>query len=99
MPAGFQAFDASGNTILDTSDRVGRFLGVVTGVTGAGSITRTEFSQGTPFATFTTESVTDYLFTAVFSPNFSVSGNTLSWAFGQTPSLSNAVITIYYGVY
>jgi hypothetical protein len=47
MPAGAQVWDASGNLILDLTDRVGRFVGSVSIAPGeVDSIIVPEFTQG-----------------------------------------------------
>lgn len=97
MAAGIQVWDAQGRNLLDTNDRVGRLLGVVREVTSNGSRSVAGFSQGIPFATFTLSSVESRLTSADY-PRLTVSGNTLSWAFG-TRYNGNAKIDIYYGVY
>ena len=92
MPAGFQVFDASGNVIVDLTDRLGRVLGITT-ITADGNLTDAGFATGTPF----------WCCIPVATgrapvPDISISGNVLSWDFqaGISYAPSNRLI---YGVY
>jgi hypothetical protein len=94
MPQGMQIWDASGNLILEISDRIARVLGVAS-ITGGtdGSVTNAGFSTGTPF----------WACVPVASgrapvPDVSLSGTTLSWDF--TPGIGYAPsYRLVYGVY
>jgi hypothetical protein len=77
MSQGLQVFDASGNIILDTSDRVGRILGVVDIIGGVnGSVTNAGFSGHEPF--WIASPLASF---ATYSPEFTFNSvtNTLSW--------------------
>ena len=86
MGAGLQVWDASGNLIFDTPDRVGRIVGSTTTSGSAGSVTFTVPSGCTPFwfASCATG--------AAGMSNFSISGGTISWGVG-------VVTTLFYGYY
>ena len=96
MPAGFQAWDASGNTVVDLSTRLGRILGVHTTGSSNGSITNAGLAQGTPFALVSQPNSTVANGGTFYpSPTVSFSGTTMSWTFPGTGAPS----TIVYGVY
>lgn len=83
MGAGLQVWDASGNLIFDTPDRIGRIVGVV----GASGFTFTPPTGCTPF----------WFFSAAPStgggiPNLTVSGNSITFPASDGKS-------IYYGYY
>ena len=93
MPAGFQAWDASGNLIIDLSTRTGFVLGNVAINSGnqTGSLTDAGLADGTPFyfnVADTGESSRH--------PFVSFSGTTMSWT---KSTATNFTGTIFYGVY
>jgi hypothetical protein len=89
MGVGLEVYDASGNAIFSTSDRLARFLGSVTTNAGNGNINIAEFNQGTPFGIFVPTQTGDF-----FSPRIYFSGTTMFWEY-----ISTAVHgVIYYGV-
>ena len=77
MAAGFQAWDADGNLIIDTGVRTVRIHGSRSTGTSAGSIT-IDTSQGTPFYQVFSLTQDNYA-----RPVFTLSGNTLSWTAAQ----------------
>lgn len=94
MPQGLQVWDASGNLVLDVSDRVGKFLGVTTITAGVnGSVTHAGFALGqfffmvTPLSAFPT-----YRPSMAFNP----ATNTLSWDWQGRPGVN---CSLRYGVY
>jgi hypothetical protein len=94
MPQGLQVWDASGNLILDLTDRLGRILGISTLTPPTdGSVINADFATGTPF----------WACVPVSSgrapvPNVSFSGTTLSWDFVAGISYGPSYRLIY-GVY
>lgn len=108
MPAGIQTFDASGNLILDLTDRITRLIGSVVTGTVAGSIVVPEFSQGTPFFAVVDTGVLsggwDYTGSGTAPMVPTISGTTLSWdrprnAPGAAYHSNPRSVTIFYGVY
>ena len=92
MGIGLQVFDANGNTVMDTSTRLGRVLGIAVITAGvSGSLTNNGFYEGTPFF----QAMGDYG-SRVVGPALSVSGNTLSWSW---PAASSGEYRIIYGIY
>lgn len=91
MPQGLQTFDASGNTLIDTTTRLGRIHGVISkvGASPAGSLVVNSFDQGTPFYLVIQEPA-DYNYSQV---SVSISGNTITY--GASVSGYN----LYYGTY
>lgn len=91
MGAGLQVWDAAGNLIFDTPDRMGRIVNSTTTTAGvSGSLTYTVPTGCTPFWFSTTASQLN----GTPKVTVSVSGTTctLSWAGG-------GATTIYYGYY
>ena len=75
MPMGIQAFDQNGNLIFDTTDRIGRVVGVVfTNGGSSGNYSNADLSTGAPFALFNSLDGRGAAITHSFS------GNTFSWA-------------------
>lgn len=94
MPQGLQVWDASGNLILDISERVGKFLGIATITAGVnGSVTNAGFALGQPFFMVTTLGT---LPTYRPSLTFNAGTNTLSWDWQGRPG-SNC--SLRYGVF
>lgn len=107
MPVGLQIFDASGNLRLDLSDRLFKFFGVAqigdayTGTSASGTITDSRFtawSGAVPFAFIIDGSIDP----DGNAPEFSVSGNVLTWTFPRSVSGSSYTrpsTTFAYGIY
>jgi hypothetical protein len=96
MSLGYRDWNAAGNLIVDTNNRLSRVLGTVD-ITGgvSGSVTNADFAQGTPFWICTAKEASYSLYSGG-GPNISVSGSTLSWDFtGRAPRNARLV----YGVY
>lgn len=93
MPQGLQIYDASGNAILDITDRITTILGEINlsaATYGATNVSNATFALGTPWyfvITYDTNTVLTYDF------NVSISGTTLTYS-GDTPACK-----IIYGVY
>lgn len=93
MPQGLQIFNASGQIIFNTEDRLTRLLGFQI-ISGNGSIVVPALATGTPFffvhlINGTGNPLTTY-------PRPSISGTTISWLTQSTPYTS---AELYYGVY
>lgn len=87
MGAGLQVWNAAGQLVFDTPDRIGRIVGVVNATANsAGSVTYTVPSGCTPF--WFSSTVQDL--TGI--PSVTISGATISWS-------SAAATTIFYGYY
>lgn len=80
MPQGLQIFDASGNIVLDISDRVYRLLTVADITTAAtGSITVPGIANGTPI-------IVPVRYTeSKKAPTLTTTGTGVSWNYGTTP--------------
>lgn len=93
MPNGLQVWDASGRLIVDTSARVGTFVGTVNSGTSSGS-TWTDTAKGTPwaYATPVEEPQLGHLL-----PDIWFEGNTLVWEFGNVQWTTNKPVIITYG--
>lgn len=77
MPQGFQTFNASGQLLMDITDRLARVLGIQTLTSPTdGSITVAAFATGTPF--FACIPIANG---AAPAPVVGISGNVLSWDF------------------
>ena len=93
MPQGYQEWDASGNLIVDTPMSLGRVLNVVT-INGAtdSSESNAGLATGTPF--FKVVFLGNF---STFMPTVTISGTTISWAWGGRGS--GNVYRLIYGVY
>lgn len=108
MPQGLQVWNADGSIKLDTSTLLGRIFGsinVPAGLSG-GVISREEFSQGQPFLVsifgFGDFSAAGFVSVgpAFSQPNFTVSGNTVTWSRSTNTRETNLPSgVIYYGVF
>ena len=95
MAYGIKVWDASGNTVMDSSTRLGRILGTTTTGTSNGSISNSAFSQGSPFYTVYTIGGSGY----DVQPYVYVSGTSLVWYWDTSGASYNASCLIIYGVY
>ena len=92
MTYALRVYDTVGNTLLDTSTRMGRVLGVVFAAAGSsGSITNDGFNTGVGF--FATIILTGS--SKHGCPNITLSGTTLTWS---GVSGGTADVNIVYGV-
>lgn len=100
MTFGLRVWDAAGNLEVDSSTRMGIFLGSVDVNTRTGSITDSRLLGGEPWSCITT----GYL-SAEFSfqngvtgyPIISFSGNTMFWDYADATYV--ATVTIIYGIH
>lgn len=111
MAQGLQVFDAAGNIIFDTSDRVGRVLGIIRINAGeSGSYTPTGFTNGQVFAAFQRDQTwitgNNNQFVGAI-PVIHVSGDTIIWTsnsqyisnLGNTITVQTIGGWLVYGVY
>lgn len=80
MAQGLQIFDASGNIVLDVTDRVFRVLSINAVGATDGSVTVPELTQGTPIVAITGSGG------AGRAPQATVTGTTVSWSYGDIPT-------------
>ncbi|MBI6631861.1 hypothetical protein YA0871_04250 [Pseudomonas paralactis] len=83
MAAGFQAFNAQGEVLVDVNTRLARVIGRISSGTGSGSLMVDAFAQGRPWYMVTLEAginVTD-------GPQCRISQNTLMWSASVNPGL------------
>lgn len=95
MPAGLRVWNAAGQLILDTNDRVSRIVGTLNLPDGhaAGSISNAAFGVGTPFAAvLLAERWDNSTGQAKTLTQASISGTTINYSAGDK-------CTIIYGTY
>lgn len=79
MPSGLQVWGADRVPTLDTTDRQGIVLGVLSGIEASGVISVPGFGLGEPF--YLTQMNVKWQDSKGFIlPNVTISGNTLSWS-------------------
>lgn len=106
MAQGMEVYDDNGNLLIDTSTLVGNVINSFTTTQKSGSITNSLLTTGTPFGFATIGSVPvreshapNFLEAPVW-PTITISGNTLSWSWGDEESVpSSSPLTIIYGVF
>lgn len=100
---GLQCWDASGNMRVDITSRLSRIVGSVgiDGVAASGAFTDPNLANGAPWLSFQPTNVWGYVNMDVSRPNFSVSGNTISWFYSPGAGQYNQRIIgqLFYGVY
>jgi hypothetical protein len=106
MAFGLRIRDRQGNELLTVTDRITRLTGstYLSGANGSTSINGVD--NGTPFYFFLPDSAANPVGAQGFNfgvlPTFTLSGNTLSWAYNTAGSLSGtAKVTgwLYVGAY
>lgn len=97
MATGLRVWDASGNLILDVTDRITRILGYTTlAANSSSSLSNDGFLTGTPFPIAIRSNGTGTAFNgAAVAVSISFSGNTMYYSTSQ----SVADFIIVYGVY
>ncbi|GGA05486.1 hypothetical protein GCM10011408_28050 [Dyella caseinilytica] len=96
MGLGLQIWDESGTQVLDSSWRMGRVLGQLTGITSNGSQNIPDLSQGAPWGLAYQTSIPSSPAVGAF---VTFNGTTMSWAFDSAAGSSPFPTTIVYGVY
>ena len=101
MPQGLQCWDASGNLVLDVTDRLTRILGEVGTGTTSGSVNDANFATGTPWF-FVRDNSPQTFDESGIATNYPcriwIDGNTLNWEF-STSTAYPISRNILYGVY
>lgn len=100
MPAGLQVWDASGNSIIDTTTFIGRLIGSIDASAMSGSTNVTGLDQGIPFAVpIMNSGTTASTYSTVSIPRVTFSGNNVSWV-RQSPATGGVPnVTLILGVY
>jgi hypothetical protein len=102
MPAGFQAFDASGNVLIDISQRIAKLLGTTnvgasyTGAAMTGSVVDSRFTAYSGAQAWAAV-IAGSFFQMHEHPQITISGNTLTWTFPTGSARPNT--TIIYGLW
>ncbi|WP_040263652.1 hypothetical protein [Pseudomonas massiliensis] len=94
MSYGLNVWDGNGKLTLGLSDSISRLLGTVQTTKGLNGSISADFSKGRPWAQILNTGVTG----ASVTPQVTISGNTLSWAYTGNASMYVSVV-ILYGVY
>jgi hypothetical protein len=101
MPVGIQCFSTSGDLMVDITSRLAKIVGSVT--VDPASSTRSVIvpAGGAPFFSFQPLTVWGFSNQDISRPNFSISGNTISWAWPAGAGANNTQIkgTLFYGQY
>lgn len=96
MATGLRVWDASGNLVVDVTDRLTRILGVVSmPANSSGSVVDDGFLTGTPFPIAIRSNGTTFFNGTSVAVSISFSGNTMNYSTTQTV----ADYLIVYGVY
>jgi len=99
MPQGLQIWDASGNSIMDTTTKVGTILGMETIGTSDSFVSNTGLSLGTPFWIVNLGGTQG----SIYTPRIEVTNPggvwRISWIWRVSGSASNRPCTLVYGVY
>jgi hypothetical protein len=102
MAAGLQIWNASGVLMVDFTSRLGRIIDQVylDGSSATGAVSSSAFSQGEGFYAFQQDRLWGYINGDVSRPNFTLSGNTLSWSYTAGFSGNNQRMQgwLFYGV-
>jgi hypothetical protein len=94
MPQGLQVYNASGQLLVDLTDRLSRLLGIATLTNPTdGNLTDAGFATGTPWWVCLPISGG-----SVSTPAVSIAGNVLSWDFDASGNYATTYKLIY-GVY
>lgn len=106
MPCGLECWDENGNLILDATYRVARVIGEarIDADHPSGTVVDDRFLQG-GWVSFQPDNTAGdgYLDHGVRTPRFSISGNTLTWAYpdinGGAQYDTIQIGTLFYGAY
>lgn len=105
MPAGLQIWNASGQLILDATQRVSRVIGIIALSPGvSGSFSDPRLNATNVYWAYQRDKTfhLSYGYGGIMSPTFSFSGNTLSWTYAPMNNASYdeyAAGTIVVGAY
>lgn len=102
MPQGLQVFDENGVCVLDVTDRLVKYLGVVQINGTNGSITNDELSDGDLWyypLNIKTPPLTPSIHTEYHMPTITKNGKSISWDYGSYPADKRLSMVLLYGVY
>lgn len=102
MPQGLQVFDENGVCVLDVTDRLVKYLGVVQINGTNGSITNNELSDGDLWyypLNIKTPPPTPAIHTEYHMPTITKNGKSISWDYGLYPADKRLSMVLLYGVY
>lgn len=102
MPQGLQVFDENGACVLDVTDRLVKYLGVVQINGTNGSITNDELSDGDLWyypLNIKTPPLTPSIHTEYHMPTITKNGKSISWDYGSYPADKRLSMVLLYGVY
>lgn len=106
VPQGLQVFDENGNTMVDTSERITKYLGSFTVPTDAdsGTITNSEIGDGNLWYTIRVDNVdvSTVWDGVIFQyPIITKGDGMLTWSYPHSTSSTyrRYGVTVYYGVY
>jgi len=100
---GLRVWDASGNLQVEISSRLSKIVGSykIDGVAASGAITDPLLANAAIWTSFQANFTWGYTNMDISRPNFSVSGNTISWFYSPGAGTHNVRIPgiLFYGVY
>ena len=102
VPQGLQVFDENGNTIVDTSERLTKYLGTFTVPTNAvsGEIINPEIGDGELWYTIKIEGMSGYVLdegSVTSYPRITKGDGKILWSYPSSTARFGAVV--HYGVY
>lgn len=102
MPQGLQVFDENGNVVVDITDRLIKYLGVVEINGTNGSLTNDELSEGDLWyypLNIKNPPPTPSIHTEYHAPIITKSGKNISWDYGSYQANTRLSMVLLYGVY
>lgn len=102
MPQGLQVFDENGNVVVNVTDRLVKYLGVVQINGTNGSITNDELSDGDLWyypLNIKTPPPTPSIHTEYHMPTITKNGKNILWDYGSYPADKRLSMVLLYGVY
>jgi hypothetical protein len=102
MPQGLQVFDQDGTLLVDVTDRLVKYLGVVQINGTNGSITNDELSEGNLWyypLNIKMPPPTPSIHTEYHMPTITKNGKSISWNYGSYPADKRLSMVLLYGVY
>ena len=102
MPQGLQVFDENGTLLVDVTDRLVKYLGVVQIDGTNGSITNDELSEGNLWyypLNIKMPPPTPSIHTEYHMPTITKNSKSISWDYGSHPADKRLSMVLLYGVY
>ncbi|MFR1863179.1 MAG: hypothetical protein ACLTJQ_07100 [Dialister invisus] len=102
MPQGLQVFDENGNIVVDVTNRLIKYLGVVEINGTDGSLTNVELSEGDLWyypLNIKMPPPTPSIHTEYHMPTITKNSKSISWDYGSHPSDKRLSMVLLYGVY